>query len=159
MMKEVVNRQQDASKWDAAAPPELREHYRIVGAEAAAREQVLPMMMSAKGKNSYVELMMLAALAPRGLGLGAGDLMQEAAWPAAVIGTEEHLKRQAEDRKRLAQAAEGSSPLDRTTPGTPLAGSESWVPNWRQLGVGFGAGVLVTLLLSLQMRQLGKTKG
>jgi hypothetical protein len=44
-----------------------------------------------------------------------------------------------------------------TTPSAPA--SASWEPNWRQLGVGFGAGALVTLLLGMQLRQAGRPKG
>jgi hypothetical protein len=155
MMKEIVNRQQDPSKWDAAAPPELREHYRIVSAEAAAREQFVPVQLNLERNDFYVFDMLRAALAPRGMGLGAGDLIQEASWPAMIIHTEEQ-RRRAEEQKRKGQA---TPEPERTTAALSPSTTQSWVPNWRQLGVGFGAGVLVTLLLSMQMRQLGKTKG
>ncbi len=154
MMKEVVNKQQDPSKWDAAAPPELREHYRIVAAEAAVREKLVPLQLDLEKNHSYVFNALLAALAPRGTGLGAGDLIQEASWPAMIIHSEE--KRLANERRRNTQASADPGPA---TPSTSPSTSQSWVPNWRQLGVGFGAGVLVALLLSMQMRQLGRAKG
>jgi hypothetical protein len=155
MMKEVVNKAQDPSKWDAAAPRELREHYDIVATEAAAHEQFVAVEASLKQSDPYVYLMIRAGLAPRGMGLGAGDLIQEACWPAMVVYTED-LKRKVEDQKRRQQAVQQA---DSPAAGPSSSASEGWVPNWRQLGVGFGAGVLVTLLLSMQMRQLNRAKG
>ena len=36
---------------------------------------------------------------------------------------------------------------------TEAPGPRPWLPDWRQLGVGFGSGLLVGMLLLLQLRQ------
>jgi hypothetical protein len=155
MMKEVLNKSQDPAKWDAAAPPELREHYRVVAAAAAAREKYYaPEVVSAR--DPFILLKLRAALAPRGTGLGAGDLLQEATWPVLVIATEELAQRQARDTKRTPDANTKAAAKDATS---SASAPPSWQPNWRQLGVGFGAGALVALLLVMQLRQAGRPKG
>jgi tetratricopeptide (TPR) repeat protein len=48
------------------------------------------------------------------------------------------------------QVLASSPPTEK--PGGP--GQTGWLPDWRQLGVGFGSGLLVGILLLLQVRQL-----
>jgi hypothetical protein len=145
IMKEVVNKAQDPAKWDAAAPPELREHYRIVSAAASSKENYFKGLYN----DPFLHLELLAAVAPRPGGMGAGDLLREASWPALAIASDEQTRRtRAAGRPADSQAATDAAPPT----------SSSWVPNWRQLGVGFGAGVVVTLLLGMQLRQTGRPK-
>jgi hypothetical protein len=153
MMKEVVNKAQDPAKWDAGAPPELRKHYEVVKAVAAAREGYAQVLFN----DPYLPVKLVAALTPRGGGLGAGDLIREASWPAFVIRTGEQAQ-QAQQARRVADAARGGG--GEPAPGAPAAppAPASWEPNWRQLGVGFGAGALVALLLGMQVRQMGRPK-
>jgi tetratricopeptide (TPR) repeat protein len=142
MMKPVVNKQgQDPKKWEAGAPPELREHYRIV-AEAAEARQKANAAVLAEG-DSYFNLKLLCVLSPRGMGLGAGDLVGEASWPAIVKATE---SQQPPSPKTDAQA---------TPPSPPPTG---WLPDWRTLAVGFAAGAVVAWLLGYQVRQARKVK-
>jgi hypothetical protein len=128
-----------AVKWTSPAPPELREHYHTLAAEVAAQEQMMPKLF---GRDLNLELR--CAFAPRGMGLGAGDLLQEACWSAIAISKSPPPAPPAETKGATA---------------TPTTGSESWIPNWRQLGVGFGAGALVALLLGMQFRQAGRARG
>jgi hypothetical protein len=143
MMKPVLYKPQDPAKpddvrkWDAGAPPELREHYRLLAAEAAAREKFAEEVkrLEVQDPNLNLNLTLLCALAPRGMGLGAGDLLQEASWPALLVKPPEVVAPPA--------------------PSPPAA----WVPNWRQIAVGFGAGAVVALLLGMQFRQMGRSRG
>jgi tetratricopeptide (TPR) repeat protein len=143
MMKLVVNMNSDPTqaKWDTGAPPELREHYRIVSDAAEARQKVSAALMAAG--DQYLNLKLLCALAPRGMGLGAGDLIQEASWPAIVAISEPPAPKA--DTQQIA-------PPSSTT-------SAGWLPNWRALLVGFGAGAVVAWLLGYQIRQARLTKG
>jgi hypothetical protein len=148
MMKPVVEKPVDPAKpWGSGAPPELRAHYRAVSEAAAAREKLRQELLQLN--DPFLNLKLLCAVAPRGLGLGAGDLMQEASWVA--VATETVAKANVSPPK--------PAPPPPPAPVAPAAGTESWVPNWRQLGVGFGAGALVALLLSMQFRQMGRTRG
>jgi hypothetical protein len=145
LLKTLVNRQATSAspadaavKWSSPAPPELREHYHIVAAEATAREKLGQALVTLN--DPYLNLKLLCAVAPRGLGLGAGDLMQEASWDAIAIAS-----------APATQAGPAPAPAR-------SAATETWVPNWRQLAVGFGAGAVVALLLGMQVRQLGRPK-
>jgi len=64
----------------------------------------------------------------------------------AAIESDPRFKKQEEK----AEVAE-SFPVSATTGDT---GQKGWMPDWRQLGVGFGSGLLVGVLLLLQIRQL-----
>jgi hypothetical protein len=142
MMKPVVNKPQDPKqpKWEAGAPPELREHYRIVSEAAEAWQKENDAIMATG--DPYLKLKLLCALAPRGMGLGAGDLIQEASWPAIV------------------KVSEPPPPKDDGPGAKPTAPtSTGWMPDWRTLGVGFAAGAVVALLLGYQVRQSRQAKG
>jgi hypothetical protein len=147
MLKPLVNKQQDPAKWSSVAPPELREHYRALAHCPDFSEAY---------KNQYradptLPAQLLCALAPRPGGLGAADLIREAGWPAWAMRYGAPI-----DPAGGPPRATGG---DTTATDTATPSSASWVPNWRQLGVGFGAGVLVTLLLSMQLKQAGRPKG
>jgi len=137
LMKPVVNKPQDPQKWDAGAPPELREHYRVLAAAAAAREKYSEGVQLTQDR--YLNLKLLAALAPRGMGLGAGDLIQEATWPAIVIVSE--------------------PPKAEASPTPPAPAPASWLPNLWHVAVSFAAGAVVALLLGYQIRQARLSKG
>lgn len=142
IMKPVVYKQGgDPKKWEAGAPPELREHYRIVAEAAAARQKVNQAVLAVGDR--YLNLKLLCALAPRGMGLGAGDLMREASWPAIVIVSEPPPP------KGEAKSAAGT---------TTAPTSTGWMPEWRTLIVGFAAGAVVAWLLGYQVRQARKVK-
>ncbi len=127
-------------KWEVAAPPELREHYRIVSEAAAARQKGTEAVMATN--DHYFNLKLLCAVAPRGMGLGAGDLVGEAAWPAVVVASEP------------ASPKASPAPVDGKT-----LSSAGWLPDWRTLAVGFAAGGLVVWLLGYQIRQARAAKG
>ena len=127
-------------KWDSPAPLELREHYHAIAAEAEARDRFAQALL--QRDDPYLNLELLCALAPRSTGVGAGYLIQEASWLGIVKANE----------PRPAPAA---PPTATSAVATPA----SWIPNWRQLAVGFGAGAVVALLLSMQVRQGRRAKG
>jgi tetratricopeptide (TPR) repeat protein len=135
LMQPVVNKPQDPTKWDAGAPPELREHYRVLKAATEVRKAMQNVQLS---EDRWVDLKLLAALYPRGMGLGAGDLIQEASWPAIVIWSE--------------------SPRTEAQPTAPPPASSSWLPDLKNVAVGFAAGAVVALLLGYQIRQMRGAK-
>jgi hypothetical protein len=144
----LVNKQQGSAQWSSAAPPELREHYRVLAA-------AYPAVMAYRNQlvtEPFLNVKLLCAFAPHG-GLGAGDLMQEAIWPAWVIGQEDQLRR--------AQGATGSPPPLPQAPAPPSTPSASWLPDskqLKQLAVAFVAGALVAWLLGQQFRQARRAK-
>jgi len=157
MMKAVVEKPPGAMQWNVKVPEELRQHYQAVAAAAAAREKYVDAVTALR--DPYLNLKLLCVVTPRGMGLGAGDLMQEAAWPAIAILSEEQA-RAARDRARGGAGNRNEAAVDAesetsraTTPAPP-----GWMPDWKQVGVGFGAGVVVALLLSMQLRQMGRPK-
>jgi hypothetical protein len=141
MMKMVVEKAPDAlnPKWNVNIPDELRQHYKAVAVAAAAKEKLVQAVLGLS--DPYLNQKLLCAVAPRGMGLGAGDLIQEATWPAIAIAT------QPPPPKAEAQ----------TTP--PASASTTWLPDWKQVGVGFVAGAVVALLLGFQIRQARLSKG
>jgi hypothetical protein len=82
------------------------------------------------------------------MGVGIGDAIHTADWLALLMLSS----------KEKTQLAAPSKPSEPAAAASTTA-TESWVPNWRQLGVGFGAGALVALLLGMQIRQMGRGKG
>jgi len=145
MMSRVVGTLNQAQ---SVVPPDLDEHWRIVTEAADKRDKFItnPEVL----KDRYWQLKLFCVVVPRGMNLGAGDLIQEASWPAIVI--EDENRRASKD----AQAPSTASPPSPLSP--PVAG-EPWMPNWRPLAVGFGAGVAIALLLAMQYRQMGRSKG
>jgi hypothetical protein len=137
IMRPVIEKPQDPKKWQSDAPPELREHYRILAAEAVAQEKIRQELLTRNDR--YLNLKLLFALAPRGLGLGAGDLMQEASWVAMAQSLERPPPAESPSEPKAAAAAPPSS---------------SWLPSWwRQAAVSFGAGAVIAWLLGHQIRQ------
>jgi hypothetical protein len=146
MMKPVVNKPaQDPKKWEAGAPPELREHYRVVAEAAAIKEKYYQEVLN----NPYLPVELLHALTPRGQGVGVSDLVQEGAWLATGMGAP----------NRHAQGS-GNGAAPPSAPGGPAATTDAkgWLPDWRALAVGFAAGAVVVWLLGHQVRQARKAK-
>jgi hypothetical protein len=146
MLKPLVNKQQDPARWSSVAPPELREHYRAIAPCAEFWEAY----NNQPRRDPTLFAQVLCALAPRTGGLGGADLIREAGWPAWAM-TYGGPTSPAGD----ARAGGGTAAAVDAAPSS----AASWVPNWRQLGVGFGAGALVTLLLGMQLKQAGRPKG
>jgi hypothetical protein len=144
MMKAVVEKPPDPTnpRWNAKVPDELQQHYAAVSAVAEARRKLSDAVIATG--DPYFNLKLLCAVTPRGMGLGAGDLMQEASWTAIVKASEPPPPSKDEGGRG-------------TT--TPPPTSTGWMPNWRELGVGFAAGALVALLLGYQVRQARQAKG
>ncbi len=151
ILKSLVERQAGPSKpgasgvpWSSPAPPELREHYRAIAAEAAARDLLSAELV--KLNDPLLNLKLLCAFAPHGMGLGAGDLMQEATWPAIAISMGGPG-----DPRRLAPGGDASAKS------VPPSYQDTKV-DWKQVGIGFAAGAVVALLLGMQIRQLGRRR-
>jgi tetratricopeptide (TPR) repeat protein len=154
ILKPVLYKPQDPTKWDTGAPPELREHYRLLAEAARAKESYVQAQLPPLG-DPYLNLKLLCAVAPRGVGLGAGDLAREAVWPGVVLETEARARQAQKDNRGA--TGEATAATAATTAAGPS--SPAWMPDWRQLAVGFVAGAAVAALLGLQLRQGRRQKG
>jgi tetratricopeptide (TPR) repeat protein len=137
---------------------ELVDVRRIDAAELKQHRQVL-----LQGAREHQELTLprvhglLWALAPRGLpGVPAlGTVAVECGWPGAYL--EDQVRQ--DPLARLSPAAGGNavSGMHKAANGggddPGSGGRPAWLPNFRDLGVGFGLGVFLTVLALLQWRQ------
>ncbi len=92
---------------------------------------------------------------PRGLPVpaGVGALVQESVWPEMVT--------EATRDTSLPSNSSGGSSQPSTRDGENTAGtnpSASWLPDLRAVAVGFTAGVVVTLLAALQLREIRRRR-
>jgi hypothetical protein len=144
MMKPVVLKQGDPTKWGSGAPPELREHYRIL--EAAARDiKRYNDALLVHPLDGRRELLFLHLPGEMGVPVG-GALLTEAGrvWGMAQI----------DEREKAILRGSGPAPPPPTAPTQDVAPkSTGWVPDWRQMAVSFAAGVLVAWLVGHQIRQ------
>ena len=123
MMKQVDVFLQQADTKKTAAPPEFHAHYKIVS-EAAAELDRYNTNQEAQ-KDRYWKLKLLcASMAPRGMGLGAGDLVQEASWPFIVMVDEASQKKTQQPQESTASPPIQPSPVT----------SESWMPSGARPG-------------------------
>jgi hypothetical protein len=145
MMKAVVVKPPDQANpmWNTSVPDELRRHYELLAAAAAARERLDAAVLKFQQEHPDVRLnpALLWAVAPRGTGVGVSDMVQvTTGWAVATTPPSPPL----------------SPPTDSAATAPPPS---VWMPNWRQIAVGFGAGAVVALLLGYQFRQLRLSRG
>jgi hypothetical protein len=122
-------------------PPELRRHRHILeGVSKAAAELAGP-------QGPLLREEILWRLAPRGgtLPPGAGPLVNETAWATAY----RLLSDDAGGIRPGNVAADGNLAGTAPAPPSPPA---AWMPNGRDVGVGFVAGAAVAVLITLQFR-------
>jgi tetratricopeptide (TPR) repeat protein len=118
---------------------ELVRHERIL-------KQAVPALAAFRQRDVFLPL--LAALTPQGAvvppGAGAACAAAAAAAPIALAS----------------QPSEMSSPAAAAPPpAQPPPTAPGWVPDWRPLTVGFGAGILVALLASQQWHEWRRKRG
>ncbi len=144
VLRPLVLRGRSQTSWSSLSP-ELEAHYRLL-AKGAAEAKALADALTVDPAAGAKELLLLA---PRTDDGGAVAL-------ALTELTRREAVRDIDARARGAGAAASTpapAPAAKPTP------AETWVPNWRQLAVGFGAGAAVALLLGMQVRQMGRPKG
>jgi hypothetical protein len=118
---------------------ELVRHERIL-------KQAVPSLAAFRQRDVYLPL--LAALHPQGgllpPGAGAAGAGAAAAAPVALASG----------------PSEVSSPVAAAPPpAQPPPTASGWVPDWRPLTIGFGAGVLVALLAAMQWQEWRHKRG
>jgi hypothetical protein len=128
----------------AYRPPELWAHRQVVRQAWLEAEPVLKVLESDQGPE--VKQQLLWALAPREAGgaPGAGAVVQEAGWFAALL------------KMRGQPLAPG--PAAAATKGTPPANTP-WLPDWRTFVVGLATGGALTVLIGQQFRQSQARRG
>lgn len=143
MMKSVVNKPGDPTKWDSGAPPELKQHYEKlkVAALAAQRYNDALLVHPLDGQRE------LLLLQPRGdIGVPVAGALATGAglvWGMTQIDQREEM---------ILQAGRPAPPPAETTK------PASWLPNWWHLTVSFAAGALVAWLVGHQIRQARRPK-
>jgi tetratricopeptide (TPR) repeat protein len=146
----VEARRTDPRSLGSGASPELRRHY-LVLRPAVQAAQALEQRSLAEG-DPFLMLRYSFAVQPRGIsGVPvAGDLAAAVELPATLLAAAERARGGRPTPTNGAPTIAGP-----TAPPTPAPTAVSdWMPQWRQIGVGFAAGALVAFLVGQQLRQL-----